>query len=144
MFNRFIFLFLFSLRLCFLEAHDDSFLHDLSEELDLSSIDLSEFDADPFWNRAFVESAIINSEDLHQTAASTEQPEWSSENDDHVHSYYASHQEGRIDRMLGFLACKLGVLVHGDIQQEQLALQLQAFDCRKLMQNGPIPPPFYL
>lgn len=51
--------------------------------------------------------------------------------------YLACHEEGRIDRLLGSVACGLGIIVHGDVTQEQLAANLNAFDIRKLLAEGP-------
>lgn len=138
-------LILLGMKLCFLHAHNDSLVREFAHNLDSSQIDFAQFDSHTFWSRGVEQSALIDGEDLNQTTASTNHPEWEEEYDypfegDLNLYYHYFHREGPIDRMLGFLACKLGIIVHGDVRQEQLALKLQNFDLKKLMQEGPYSP----
>ena len=72
-----------------------------------------------------------------KSADLTENPKWAQGDHEKVRQYYAVHQEGQIDRMLRFIACRLGVIVHGDVDQEQLSLNLKRFDIHKLLIEGP-------
>jgi uncharacterized protein len=122
-------------------------LSDFVEHLDFSltdlSLDASAFDSDPFWNRnlppsCFLEeTTILSEEQATKNKALSENPKWAEGSPEKVREYYAIHQEGHIDRMLGYVACRLGVIVHGDVNQEQLAINLNRFDIHKLLMEGP-------
>lgn len=66
-----------------------------------------------------------------------ELPEWAEDSVEREEFYYASHQEGSIDQMLRFFASQLGVMIHGNFDQDQLAWHLQSFDIQKLLDEGP-------
>ncbi len=67
----------------------------------------------------------------------TMHPKWGQSNAEKISEYYAVHSECRFDRFLRFLACRLGLIVHGNVNQEQLALDLKRFDIKKLLLEGP-------
>lgn len=134
MFRHFVLSLFFSLHVCFLHAHGELLLPEFTSEL----IDDVEFDKHPFWSRALEQSLFYAEEDFKNDIA---YPEWALGDSEKVRNYYALHQEGRIDRMFGYLASKLGVMIHGDITQEQLAERLQNFDIQKLLHEGPYPHP---
>ncbi len=109
---------------------------------DLSLVDFAEFYSNPFWNRKLDISSLearilISEEQMGKSEALTKNPKWAQGDPKKVHQYYAAHQEGHLDRLLGFIACRLGVIIHGDVNQDQLAQNLKRFDIRKLLQEGP-------
>lgn len=55
--------------------------------------------------------------------------------------YLAACQESRLDRFLGDIACRLGIIVHGNVNQTQLADKLKSFDIHKLLAKGPYKSP---
>ncbi|MBA3957186.1 MAG: amidohydrolase family protein [Parachlamydiaceae bacterium] len=64
-------------------------------------------------------------------------PAWAQGDSEKVKQYYKAHAEGRLDRMLGYVACRMGVIVHGDVTQNQLEQNLARFDIQKLLVQGP-------
>lgn len=68
-------------------------------------------------------------------------PEWAQDDPEKVRNYYAIHQEGVLDQMLGYMATQLGVIVHGNLNQEQLASNLQRYDVQALFHSdeGTVP-----
>jgi mannonate dehydratase len=120
------------------------FLQLLTEHLDanlsdLFLVDFSEFHSHPFWNREIcsLEEGTLMEEHVQQSVNWTQNPKWGEGDPQKIHQYYAVHQESRLDRWLGYIACRLGVIVHGDINQEQLSLHLQRFDIQKLLTERP-------
>lgn len=51
--------------------------------------------------------------------------------------YYRAHQERYLDQLVQMIASKLGVIIHGDINQKQLEKQLNKFNIQRLMTQGP-------
>jgi uncharacterized protein len=64
-------------------------------------------------------------------------PEWAEGNRDMVQRYYSLHAESSSDKLLGGIACKMGIIVHGDMNQNQLAAHLASFDILRLLSSGP-------
>jgi len=62
-----------------------------------------------------------------------------SEEGDALEEYYALHAESTLDRVLKKIACKLGVIIHGNMNQEQLAAHLSSFNIMQLLALGPYP-----
>ena len=89
------------------------------------------------------EIAKLSAEHVQQSINLTENPKWGNGSPEKVHHYYASHRENKLDRILGFIACRLGVIVHGNVNQEQLAINLNRFDIKKLLAEGPYPSPVF-
>jgi hypothetical protein len=132
------------------ETAQSSLFDVLAEQCDvdvshLSLFDFLEFDHHPFWSREFdsrpLEETIMMGEQMSKSAELTQYPKWASEDPEKVRQYYALHQEGRLDRMLGYIACRLGIIIHGEISQEELALKLNHFDIQKLLNEGPFEHP---
>jgi hypothetical protein len=68
------------------------------------------------------ETTCLSEEQISKTAQLTDNPKWAQGDREKVNEYYSLHQEGRLDRLLGYIASRMGVIVHGDVNQEQLAL----------------------
>jgi hypothetical protein len=68
---------------------------------------------------------------------SLEMPKWGEGKIEKVNNYYSAHEETKLDHVLSYIICSLGVIVHGDLNQEQLAAHLNRFDIKKLMSEGP-------
>lgn len=81
---------------------------------------------------SFVENAQVN-------LTLEKLPEWAEGDDNKVKRYYDLHAESFIDQMLGAIACRLGVIVHGNMNQDQLASHLASFDIAQLLSSGPYP-----
>lgn len=67
----------------------------------------------------------------------TENPAWAEGDLDKIEEYYNAHAEGRMDRMLRYVAYLMGIVVHGYIDQPQLETLLCSFDINKLLSEGP-------
>lgn len=63
-------------------------------------------------------------------------PEWAEGSSEKVEHYYTMHQETKLDKFLKKVACRLGVIVHGDLNQEQLEDHLKQFDIQSLLCEG--------
>lgn len=64
-------------------------------------------------------------------------PKWAKNNPRRYREYYHQHAETWFDRFLGYIASRLGVIVHGQINPEDLAAHLQSFDIARLLIDGP-------
>lgn len=84
---------------------------------------------------------VLTEEQILKSLALTDNPKWALGDPEKAIKYYESHQEGNLDRVLGSLACRLGVIVHGNINQERLAINLRCFDIGNLLEKGPCPNP---
>lgn len=64
-------------------------------------------------------------------------PKWAQGNSQVAKDYYASHAETWLDRPLRSVNCLIGVIIHGDLSQDQLQAKLSSFDIKKLLTKGP-------
>lgn len=51
--------------------------------------------------------------------------------------YFTYHKETILDKIIAWIACRLGIIVHGDMSQKVLEERLQKFDIHRLHQMGP-------
>lgn len=63
-------------------------------------------------------------------------PKWSCGDEKIKQHYYKVHQETWLDRILGWIACKMGIIVHGDLDQNQLQAKMAKFDVHKILKEG--------
>lgn len=66
-------------------------------------------------------------------------PQWAEGEVDRVKRYYTLHAESFFDQMLGGIASRFGVIVHGNMNQDQLAAHLCTFNIAQLLSSGPYP-----
>lgn len=78
---------------------------------------------------------------LHQADEFRYLPAWAEGDFQKVNDYYEKHEESKIDKLLRFIGSSLGVIVHGNINQDQLSDLLQSFDINKLIADGPYSSP---
>jgi|694.fasta_scaffold22992_8 predicted TIM-barrel fold metal-dependent hydrolase len=64
-------------------------------------------------------------------------PKWAEGNQEKAREYYRLHAESMLDQFFGSAACFWGTIIHGDIDQNQLAKLLSSFDIHKLLHVGP-------
>lgn len=64
-------------------------------------------------------------------------PKWAMGNIQIKNNYYKCHEENWLDRLIRWIACKLGIIVHGNLTQNQLEERLNRFDVQRLMATGP-------
>lgn len=60
-----------------------------------------------------------------------------SNHSDEVQKYYELHQETYLDRFMRQVASSLGVIVHGNLDQDQLKQEIERFDIARLVSEGP-------
>lgn len=96
------------------------------------------FDFDPLEGAYYSTlGSRLSDEDIDKSVYLTENPKWAEGDPEKVRQYYRDHQERRLDHALRSIACRLGIIVHGDMDQEQLSLHLKRFDIKKLFAEGP-------
>lgn len=79
----------------------------------------------------------LSEKQLDQCSSLTQNPKWKSKNFV-PEVYYKLHQETALDHLLRFTACHLTkVIVHGNLNQEELSQHLEKFDIQRLMFEGP-------
>lgn len=84
------------------------------------------------------EFTMISQEQFQKCLFLTENPKWSGGDFSKVDEYYNHHKETKLDSLLRFAATHiLGVIIHGNINQEELGKKLNRFDIRKLLNEGP-------
>lgn len=66
-------------------------------------------------------------------------PEWATGGEEEVNLYHHLHRETFVDRFFGEIACRLGVIIHGKMSQEQLDARLSSFNIERLLATGPDP-----
>lgn len=108
---------------------------------DQPPLDFSLFASHPFWRREtlppnFHNIPLLTEEQIARSAELTNHPKWEQGGID-LQEYYRHHQETELERLIGWVTCHKGVLIHGDLTQEQLAEKLNSFDIRKLLEQGP-------
>ena len=59
-------------------------------------------------------------------------PKWTEGDIQKLQNYYELHREGYLDRMLGYIAASMGIIVHGHLSQEQLEEHLNQFDVQSI------------
>lgn len=80
----------------------------------------------------------LSNEQFQKTLLSSVEPKWAQGNIFSVEQYYSLHGETILDRLLRFVACHvLGVIVHGNMNQAELARHLDSFNIQQLMSQGP-------
>lgn len=109
---------------------------------DLALVDWEEFDFHASWRSAlsscnFLTPANLSEIQIREGFDLSKHPKWAETDPEKVQQYYEIHREGRIDRMLGYAACRWGIIVHGDVDQERLEMKLKSFDIHKLLEVGP-------
>ncbi len=89
--------------------------------------------------KAFEEENVFFVEDSADNFTLKKLPEWAERDSNTVKRYYDAHAESYLDYLLGGIACRLGVIVHGNLDQDQLASHLASFDITQLLASGPYP-----
>lgn len=64
-------------------------------------------------------------------------PNWAENDPDVAKEYYKLHAETWFDRTLGYIASRLGVIIHGNFDTKLLAEHLSFFDIQNLLRDGP-------
>lgn len=64
-------------------------------------------------------------------------PKWAENNPQKFKEYHQLHAETLFDRFLGYIATRLGIIIHGQINQDELAEHLSNFDIQRLLVEGP-------
>lgn len=81
-------------------------------------------------------STILNTP-LFKEPENIDEIEWAEGDFQKVREYYSLYEESHLDRFLGYVACRMGVIIQGDVNQEQLSNNLDTFDVNKLLMQGP-------
>lgn len=108
---------------------------------DRPPLDFSPFSSHLFWKKTntpsnFHEISFATQEQIDRSTALTYNPKWAKNKED-VKEYYEHHQETDLDRLIGWVTCDQGVIIHGDLTQDQLARKLISFDVKQLLKEGP-------
>lgn len=127
-------------------VHDDFFRDDPNDSFEelskLFSHPLFKKDREilpPYSKGAFTK---ISPEQILLSKNLTANPPWSEGDLEKVHKIYSLHEETQLDRnLLSLITHFTKVIIHGDINQQQLETQLNHFDIRKLLSEGPYPNP---
>ena len=152
LFQYFVFFLLLLYPSISLKAHQESIPEEMAllykvmfsdypnvEAMQSHHIKLFSFDKDKLITSYFSgEFTAITEEQLHKCLRLTENPKWGNGDRSKICEYYQLHQETILDRMLRFAACHLsGVIIHGDVDQEELSQKLNRFNIHKLLESGP-------
>lgn len=84
-------------------------------------------------------AGVFSGEPLREQVSLEKLPEWAGGDTGQFQQYYALHAESFLDKTLRRIACGLGIIVHGDMSQDQLALHLSSFNIMQLLASGPYP-----
>lgn len=68
-------------------------------------------------------------------------PKWALDSVQTKNHYYKCHEVTWLDRLIGWIGSRVGIIVHGNLSQDQLEAQLQKFNLKRLFEHGPYPNP---
>lgn len=77
-----------------------------------------------FLNKIYGQTTLSDEKGQSEVAKAS-LPKWSEGDQEIFESYYDSHSEYYIDRMLGYIASSWGIIVHGQLNQEKLSSLLE-------------------